>query len=139
MRVKSRGTDADQNAFSLIELIVTVAIIAILAALVIPNISPADQAGHETVARQQQAALQTALDSWIVARSSEGGLAAARGAYTGNKLALLQNYLQEATYAALSGSGDTVTSTALNKANAYLEFSAWTAGGQQPIVQWINR
>ena len=94
---------------------------------------------QETVARQQQAQLQTALDNWIVARSSgSGGLAAARAAYTGTKLALLQNYLQEATYASLSGDGDTVSSAALDGANASLQFSSWNVG-QQPTVQWINR
>jgi hypothetical protein len=51
---------------------------------------------------------------------------------------LLQNYLQEATYASMSGSGDTVTSAALDTAGAYLQFSSW-GSGQQPTVQWVNR
>ena len=98
------------------------------------------QSAHQALARQQQAELQSALGSWVVAKSSgPGGLAAARAAYSGTKLSLLQNYLQTSTYASLSGSGDTVTSAALDSANAYLQFSAWSVGGQQPTVQWINR
>lgn len=124
---------------SLVELLVVIAVLAILAALLIPVISPMQKNAQEAVARQQQAQLQTALDNWIVARSSgPGGLAAARAAYTGTKLALLQDYLQASTYSNLSGNGDAVTSAALDGANAYLQFSSWSTG-QQPTVQWINR
>ena len=126
-------------AFSLVEVLITVAVVGIMAALLIPYISPMRRGTQEAVARQQQAQLQTALDNWVVATSGgPGGLAAARAAYTGTKLALLQNYLQVATYANLSGDGDTVTSAALDGANAYLQFSSWSTG-QQPTVQWINR
>lgn len=124
---------------SLVELLVVIAVLAILAALLIPFVSPMQKNAQEAVARQQQAQLQTALDNWIVARSSgQGGLAAARAAYTGTKLALLQDYLQAATYSSLSGDDDTVTSAALDGANAYLRFSSWGVG-QQPTVQWVNR
>lgn len=126
-------------AFSLVEVLVVVAVLGIMAALLIPYISPMRRGTQEAVARQQQAQLQTALDNWVVATSGgPGGLAAARAAYTGTKLALLQNYLQAATYANLYGDGDTVTSTALDAAGAYLQFSSWSTG-QQPTVQWINR
>lgn len=129
----------DKAGASLFELLLVVLLIGILATLVIPYISGSKQSAGLITARQQQAELQTALGNWIVAVSSgPGGLAAARAAYTGTKLALLQNYLQEATYSSLSGSGDTVTSAALDSANAYLQFSSWSVG-QQPTVQWINR
>jgi prepilin-type N-terminal cleavage/methylation domain-containing protein len=127
------------SGLSLLELLIVIAILAVLSALLIPFVSPMQQNAQEAVARQQQAQLQTALDNWVVATSSgPGGLAAARTAYTGTKLALLQNYLQAATYANLSGDGDMVTSAALDGANAYLQFSSWSVG-QQPTVQWINR
>jgi type II secretory pathway pseudopilin PulG len=134
-----KRSSAKVAALSLVELLIVIAVIAILTSLLIPYISPMQRSTQEAVARQQQAQLQTALDNWIVARSSaSGGLAAARAAYTGTKLALLQNYLQEATYASLSGNGDTVSSAALDGANASLQFSSWNVG-QQPTVQWINR
>ncbi len=133
------GTPCSKTGMSLVELLITIAIIAVLSALLIPYISPMRGGTQEAVARQQQAQLQTALDNWVVATSGgPGGLAAARTAYTGTKLALLQNYLQAATYANLSGDGDTVTSAALDGANAYLQFSSWSVG-EQPTVQWINR
>lgn len=123
----------------MVEVLVVVAIIGVTSALIIPQIVNARSGASQSVARQQQAELQTALGNWIVAKSSEqGGIAAARAAYTGTKLTILQNYLQEATYSSLSGSGDTVTSSALDSANAYLQFSSWPVG-QQPTVRWINR
>jgi len=129
-----------QKGFSLVEVLVVIAVIGIVSALVLPQVMNVQSSASVSLARQQQAELQTALGNWIVAKSSgPGGLAAARSAYTGTKLALLQNYLQESTYASLAGSGDTVSSAALDSANAYLQFSAWSVGGQQPSVQWINR
>jgi len=128
-----------KKAFSLVEILLVIAVIGILSAVLIPQIFNLRSQAQVTTARQQQAELQTALGSWIVATSSgPGGLAAARTAYTGTKLALLQGYLQEGTYASLTGNGDTVTSAALDGANAYLSFSAWTSS-QQPAVQWVNR
>ncbi len=121
------------------EILLVIAVIAIISALLIPQVSSIQSGASTSVARQQQAQLQTALDSWIVAASSQsGGLATARGAYTGTKLTLLRDYLQEATYSSLIGDGDTVRSAALDNANAYLRFSSWSVG-QQPTVQWINQ
>ena len=99
------------------------------------------QSGDMVVARQQQAALQTALGSWVAAQSSlGGGLAAARSFYatnSGSKLSLLQDYLQPATYAALEGDGSKVTSRALTASGASLQFSDWAVGGSPSII-WNN-
>ena len=127
-------------AFSLIEVLIIVALLGILATLLIPYISPVRESAQEAVARQQQAELQSALGNWITATSSQpGGLAAARNSYNsaGTKLGLLQNYLQEGTYAAMSGSGSKVTSTALTASGASLQFSSWSVGGS-PSVTWAN-
>lgn len=126
-------------AFSLVEILIVIVVIVILSSLLIPQISRVKEGAQISVARQQQAELQTALGNWVVAQSSQpGGLAAARAAYTGTKLTLLQNYLQAATYASLSGSADSVTSAALDSANARLQFSAWPLDGQ-PTVDWVNK
>lgn len=125
----------------MIEILIVIVVIIILSSLLIPQITRVKESAQVSVARQQQAELQTALGNWIAAKSAEpGGLAAARDAYkAGTKLALLQNYLQASTYSALSGSGDNVTSTALDSANAYLQFSAIWSTGTQPSVQWVNK
>ncbi len=126
------------RAFSLVEILIVIAVLAVLATLVLPQIINIRGSAHLSTARQQQVELQTALGNWIAAKSSEpGGLSAARTAYTGNKLALISGYLSTGTSAALSGSGDEVTSAALNGAKAKLQFSSWSSGGQ-PTVNWVN-
>ncbi len=127
--------------FSLMEMLLTVAIIGVVAVMLIPAISPMKQGSSVQVARQQQAELQTALGSWIAATSSgPGGLAAARGTYNsaGSKLALLQNYLQPSTYSMFSGSGSGVTSDALTAAGASLQFSSWGVD-DAPSVNWVGQ
>lgn len=130
----------NQKGFSLVEVLVVIALIAILSSLIIPSISSIRASSQESTARQQQAALQTALGNWITAVSSQsGGLAGARTTYNAaaNKLTLLQNYLQPATYANLQGSGDTVSSAALTASGASLQFSTWTVG-ESPSIIWVN-
>lgn len=130
------------QGFSLVEMLMVIAVIGIISALVLPQILDIKSGAQNSVARQQQAQIQTALDSWIAAESGKpGGLAAARALYSdanGAKLQLLQKYLQPSTYDGLSPSGNSVTSSALDSANAYLQFSEWPSGGQ-PTVDWINR
>ncbi len=128
------------KGFSLVEALLVMAIIAIIAALLIPYLSPMQRGAQESVARQQQAQLQTALGSWVVSASSgAGGLAAARTTYNsaGNKLALLQSYLQPSTYANLQGDGDSVRSAALTASGASLQFSTWNVG-ESPSIIWVN-
>lgn len=125
-----------RSGFSLLEMLVAVAILGTLAALLLPYVSPMRETASVQVARQQQAELQTALGAWIAAESAKpGGLAAARTAYGSGSLSLLANYLQPATYASLGGSGSTVTSEALDAAGASLQFSSWGSAG--PSVNWV--
>jgi len=141
MRASSPSVTANAGAFSLVELLVAVAVIAIMATFMLPLITGHRESAQLIVARQQQAELQTALGSWVAAQSSlGGGLAAARAAYAtaDNKLSLVENYLQPATREALEGTNNSsVTSPALNGVRARLQFSSWTVGGT-PSVDWIN-
>lgn len=128
------------SGMSFLEMLLVVAILGIISALLVPYVSPMRGAASVQVARQQQAELQTALGAWIAASSAgPGGLAAARSAYNNgsSKLGLLQNYLQPATYAMLSGSGSSVTSEALKAAGASLVFSSWGVASA-PSVNWVG-
>lgn len=129
-----------QSGFSFLESLVVVAMLGVLAGLLISYVSPLRETTSIQVARQQQAELQTALGAWVAAASAgSGGLAAARGSYNsaGSKLGLLQSYLQPSTYAALSGNGSGVSSAALSKAGASLQFSSWGVDNA-PSVNWIG-
>jgi prepilin-type N-terminal cleavage/methylation domain-containing protein len=136
----SPGKTTSRSGFSFFESLVVVAMLGIIATLLITYVSPMRETTSIQVARQQQAELQTALGAWIAAASSgPGGLAAARGSYSGagSKLGLLQAYLQPATYAALSGSGSSVSSEALAEAGASLQFSSWGVDNS-PSVNWVG-
>lgn len=129
------------EGFSLVEIMVVVAVIGILSALIIATISGSAEYANEVIARQEQAELQTALGNWIATTSSApGGLAAARAQYANaaNKLSLLSNYLQEATFLRLTNSGTQVRSPALTASRARLEFSSnWTTT-TVPSVNWVT-
>jgi prepilin-type N-terminal cleavage/methylation domain-containing protein len=130
-----------KGGFSLLEILIVVAVIGILATLVLSYITGTSEYATQVVARQQQAQLQTALDNWVAATaSSSGGLAAARNLYNNqaNKLLLLSNYLQTDTFARFTNTGNKVRSAALAGSKASLEFTAmWSAGGS-PTVTWNN-
>lgn len=53
-------------AFSLIEAIFTIAIIGIMSSIVVSAINNASRDANRVVARQQQATLQSALQSWVL-------------------------------------------------------------------------
>jgi prepilin-type N-terminal cleavage/methylation domain-containing protein len=53
------------KAFSLVELLLVLAIISIMAALVINSFSNAAQDSRNVMARQQQATIQSAINNWI--------------------------------------------------------------------------
>lgn len=129
------------TAFSLIEILIAVAVIAILSTFLIGLISGTSQQANQIVARQQQAELQSALGNWITAASAEpGGLAGARSRYNSQaeKLLLLSNYLQPDTYSRLTGSGNRVSSPALDGSRASLYFSATWELGSAPAVILSN-
>jgi|TARA_B110001454_G_C12686425_1_gene420370 prepilin-type N-terminal cleavage/methylation domain-containing protein len=64
MTAKKPGS-LSAKAFSLVELLLVLAIISIMAALVINSFSNAAQDSRNVMARQQQATLQSAINNWI--------------------------------------------------------------------------
>lgn len=122
--------------FSLVELLVVVAAIAIFSGLAISYVGGASESSRLVVARQQQVQLQTALDAWIAARSSgTGGLAAAKSAYSSSASAMLSAlapYLREPGIFSASGGG--VSSSALSGAGKTLQFSSWSDGSYPKVL-----
>lgn len=62
-----------RNAFSFVEAIFTIAIIGIMASLAISAISNGARDANRIVARQQQAAVQEALNAWVLSQSRVSG------------------------------------------------------------------
>lgn len=56
------------SGFSFVEAIFTIAIIGIMSSLVVAAISNASKDAHRVMARQQQAAVQSAVTAWVMAQ-----------------------------------------------------------------------
>lgn len=68
-----------QHGFSFVEAIFTIAIIGIMSSLVVAAISNAARDTHRVMARQQQAAVNSALTAWVMAQTRVGSTAQVRG------------------------------------------------------------
>ncbi len=66
----SRPSANRHPAFSLIELLIVIAIIGVMASMVVAAFSNATQDARRVVVLQQQAVLQEALNTWITRESS---------------------------------------------------------------------
>jgi prepilin-type N-terminal cleavage/methylation domain-containing protein len=137
----------ENKAFTLVELLLVIAIIGIMSALIITSVTNAAQDSRSVVARQQQVTLQDALNAWV-ARSSSGTntIATARSLYSGAgtasaKLALLSPYLHPETYSHFTNysTSSQVRSEAMVKSGSYLQFSTWgtNASNSYPSVQML--
>jgi len=133
-----------KNAFSLIELLIVVAIIGVLAALVVSSFSTVTEDARSVMVIQQQASLQEALNSWISMASSStgyGSLQAAKSKYDDAttataKLALLAPYLDATTlkqYSAHATVANALNTDTMKKNNQYVTFSAWTTGSYPKV------
>ncbi|MCS7008677.1 MAG: prepilin-type N-terminal cleavage/methylation domain-containing protein [Chthoniobacterales bacterium] len=132
------------KAFTLVELLVTIAIISILASIAITGITNASRDSNIRLAEQQQAVLQTALTAWIVNSSNTNGIEATRTNY----LTLLQGghaqvfqaiqiYLDPKIRNIFNATSSGITSTALASAGRILTFTTWN-GTDPPFVQQQN-
>jgi len=119
-----------QHAFTLVEILVVIVAIGILSGLAISYVGGASEQASAVVALQQQAQLQSALDSWLTARSSgTAGLASAKSLYSTDAqvmLPALAPYLRDPDIFSASASG--VSSGSLAKIGKVLQFSAWAEG-----------
>lgn len=135
-----------KRAFTLVELLVVMAVIGIMSAMILSTVINASQDSRRVVARQQQAVVQNALNAWIAnASSGTNSLQDVITLYNSNstplgRLALLQPYLHAETYSHFvsNSTGATpagIRSDALRSTGQYLTFSAWTNVSSYPMVQ----
>jgi type II secretory pathway pseudopilin PulG len=73
--IRHRST---RQGFSFVEAIFTIAIIGIMSSLVVAAISNASRDAHRVMARQQQAAVNSALTAWVMAQTRVGSTAQVR-------------------------------------------------------------
>ncbi len=135
-------TSREERGFTLVEMLIVISVIAIMAAMVISAFSNAAQDTRRVVARQQQAAVQSAVNAWVASQSSgTGSLAGARTAYNAAttslaRLNLVANYLDDKTTAHFrtnTTNTNQVLSEALKKTNQYLELPTWNASSYPKV------
>lgn len=125
----------------MVEMLIVIAVIGIMSALVISSFSNAAQDTRRVVARQQQAAVQNAVNAWVNSVSQSQGLGQARNLYnlagsSKGRLQLVQTYLDEATLAhflANTTNNNEVKSAALSKTSQYLLLDTWDAASYPKV------
>ena len=127
----------------MIEMLIVITVIGIMSALVISAFSNAAQDTRRVVARQQQAAVQNAVNAWVSSYSQQNGLSAARTAYNAassskGRLQLVGNYLDDATLAHFLNPSNTTTnaevkSAALKKTGQHLSLGAWSTNSYPKV------
>lgn len=149
-----------RKAFTLVEMLIVIAIISVLAAMAISSFSNAAQDSREVLVRQQLAVFQEAANSWASRQIGKvvTGLPEAapyspnprtveqvRGLYNAAanvsvRLGLFEQYLDEATRTRASTNLDVnattgrITTDAMRQTGYYLTLPTWTAGSY-PKVQ----
>ena len=135
---------ASRGGFTFLELIIVIAVIGIMSALAISAFSNGATDAREIVARQQQAALQSAVNAWVCGQlTGDVTVAEVRAAYNaaaGSKarLTLVQSYLDNVTDDHLSSESgateeDQVLSAAARRLGWYLDLPTWEAGSYPKV------
>ena len=133
-------TKLQNKAFTLVEMLLVVAIISILAAMAISNFSNAAKDTRDIVARQPLAVVQEAVNHWVnreVGRVGSTGtgktVSQVMDAYnaavsTSARYALFRNYLDEATRASFDQVDDStgkVSTQSMRDVGKYLLLPDW--------------
>lgn len=134
MKLNNLG-NSRQKAFTMVEILIVIAVIGIMSALVISAFSGVAQDTRKVIARQQQAAVQNAVNAWVNAKSAEfgSGITEAKSEYNGlgNARAKLQwvgNYLEDSTLEHLlnnTSDNNQISSQALRKTDQFLALGQW--------------
>ena len=143
--------------FSLVEALLTIAIMGILTSLVIGVVSNASRDASRMVARQQQAAVQSAVNAWVAGKSRDPStgqfisLEAIRSDYNSRTTSLARfnyiagsdlqvGYLDPSTvqhFVTSTTNSSAIKSDALNTAGQHLELPSWDSGSY-PKVNLVN-
>jgi len=139
------------RAFTLVEMLLVIAIISVLAAMVISNFSNASQDTRAVVARQQLAVVQEAVNHWVnneIGRVTTAGgtgksvsqvMTSYNAATTAQtRFDLFKNYLDDSTQSSLTvdASAGRITSQAMRDVGMYLTLPSWAAASY-PKVQLL--
>lgn len=148
------------SGFTLVEAVLTLAVIGIMASLVVGAITNASKDAQRIVGRQQQAAVQNAVNAWVMSQTRVGNTSqlmsvndirtlynaqsTAKGKFdtflAPNATTGLGGYLDKTTadhFSAYTTNNQQLKTSALDLARQHLELPTWTAGGF-PRVDLVN-
>lgn len=142
-----KAANRQTKGFTLVEMLLTIAVMSIMAALVISSFSNAAQDSRRVVARQQQAALQEAVNNWVSGQLIAGGsLNSVKTTYNTAangkaRLGLVASYLDDGTFAHFNSETSSavpnkILSEALKKVGDHIEMPSW-ADGSYPKVNLV--
>ena len=141
--------------FTFIEALVTIAILGVMAAILVSAFSSAATDASRMISRQQQAALQGAVNAWVNGDDNRANVINAttgtaklrtveeiRTAYNGlaNSLArlnLIAAYLDDATknhFISYTTNSSKIKSEALNSTKQYLSLPNWAANSYPQVL-----
>ncbi len=143
MKNHTKYLSSNRGGFTLVELLLVISVIAIMGALAISHFSNASQDTRRVVARQQQAALQSAVNAWVAGQiSGTASVEDARTAYntpttSKGRLDLIQNYIDDVTYDHFdeNTTNDNQLKTAsMSHLSYYLQLPAWSSGSYPKVT-----
>lgn len=127
----------ERQGFTLVEILLVVAVIGIMTSMVIAAITNSSADARLVIARQQQATVQEALNAWIASTNLTGARATYAAATTPSaKMDLIKKYLDTnarwmTTGLTYNGSG--VQSENMKTINVTMAFGAWSTANY-PVV-----
>jgi len=124
------------RGFTLIEMLIVLAIIGVLAAIIISQIANATFESRRIVARQHQVALQTAVSTWIIQNTTTQPIDSVRTSYntaatSKARLQLVGDYLDSdvlAHFVSQTTDAAKVQSDAMKRSGKWIELPEWAAG-----------
>lgn len=133
--------------FSLVEALLTIAIMGVLTSLVVSVVSNATQDASRMMSRQQQVAVQSAVSAWVSSqmRDPSTGQVTSQESIRSNynsrttslaRLNLVAGYLDNVIanhFTSSTVNSAAIKSDALNTANQHLELPTWDSGSYPQV------
>ena len=150
----SQTAERRRRGFSMVEMLMTIGIMSIITSLVVISVTNASRDASRVIARQQQAAVQSAVNAWVVGNGrypdnysdvslrgkmrSQETLRSTYNAYSTSlaKFNQVATYLDEATanhIISTTTNSDQLKSDALSMVHQYLTMPDWAAGSYPKV------